>query len=171
MDNGISLFDIIFLLVLLIMVVRGAFRGFITEISLMAAPLLGILCAVLFSNLLAGVVALITGAGESIWNHIIAFLIIFLLVYLLVFFIQGFLLDIVSRLNLDNLDRALGIILGLVEGVLIIAIFLIIASWLPVQGLKSPLKTSIFYNFLMPFLPSVPDIFNLLPLKEACSKI
>jgi membrane protein required for colicin V production len=171
MTNGVSFLDIIFLLILLILVVRGAFRGFITEISLMAAPLLGILCAVLFSNLLANVVALITGTKESIWNHIIAFLIIFLLVYLLVFFIQGFLLDIVNRLNLHNLDRALGIILGLVEGVLVIAILLIIASWLPWQGLKQSLQTSIFYNFLMPFLPSIPDIFNLLPLKEACSKI
>ncbi len=171
MSSGISFLDIIFLLILLILVVRGAFRGFITEISLMAAPLLGILFAVLFSNLLVNVVALVTGAKESIWNHIIAFLIIFLLVYLLVFFIQGLLLDIVGRLNLHNLDRALGIVLGLVEGVLVIAILLIIASWLPLPGVKQPLQTSIFYNFLMPFLPSVPDIFNLLPLKEACLKI
>ncbi|MEJ2664820.1 MAG: CvpA family protein [Spirochaetia bacterium] len=171
MPDGISILDIVFLLILLILIIRGGFRGFVTEISLMAAPILGILCAVLFSNMLSDVTAMLTGAKDSIWNHIIAFLIIFLLVYLLVYLIQGFFLNLIGRLNLENLDRALGVILGLVEGVLVVAILLIIAHWLPWEGLQQLLQHSIFNIIFTPFLPSMPDIFNLIPLREACLKI
>jgi membrane protein required for colicin V production len=171
LSDGLALIDIVFFLILIICMVRGGMRGFIFEVSAVAAPLLGILAAVLFSNLLAEVVALITEAKESIWNHIIAFLVIFLAVYLLIFFIQGFLQNIISKLNLDNLDRVLGGILGLVEGILVIAIILILCQWIPLEGLHQSLKGSLFFTILNPFLPSIPDIFKLIPLREACLKI
>ncbi len=171
MTESFTLLDVVFILILLILVIRGGMRGFVIEVSTMAAPILGILSAVLFSNLLADFVALLTGVKDSIWNHIIAFLVIFLLVYLSIFFIQGILQNIVIKLELHNLDRVLGSLLGLVEGILVIAIILILAHWIPIEGFKQSFGNSFFFNLLGPFIPSVPDIFELVPLREACLRI
>jgi membrane protein required for colicin V production len=166
-----SLLDVVFLLILAILVIRGALRGFVIEISTMAAPLLGIFCAVLFSNLLAGFIELLTGLKNSVWNYIIAFLVIFLFAYLCVFFIQGILQNIVAKLELHNLDRVLGALLGFIEGILVIALVLILAHWISIEGIKRIFDNSFFFNLLKPFIPSVYDILNMVPLKEACLKI
>jgi membrane protein required for colicin V production len=166
-----SLIDAVFILILGILVIRGALRGFVIEISTMAAPILGVFSAVLFSNLLTGFIELLTGLKNSIWNHIIAFLVIFLIAYLCVFFIQGILQNVVIKLELHNLDRVLGSLLGFIEGILVIAIILILAHWIPFEGIKRIFDNSFFFNLLKPFIPSVYDILNMVPLKEACLKI
>ncbi|MBN1798185.1 MAG: CvpA family protein [Spirochaetales bacterium] len=171
MISGFTIVDVVFVLIILILVIRGGMRGFIIEVSTLAAPLLGLLCAVIFSNLVTELVGLLTGMTNSIWNYIIAFLGVFLVVYLIIFFIQGTLQSIVTKLELHNLDRVLGSILGLVEGILIIAIILILAYWIPIEGLKQSFESSFFFNLLKPFIPSIPDIFKLVPLREACLKI
>jgi len=128
MQLNFSYIDIFFGVVLAIAAIRCAVKGFIAEALSMAAVIGGILIAVLLSGQVAKLFD--KWFGASSWNQLIAFLALFLLVYLVIKIIENILHDFLHALNIERLDNALGLFLGLVEGVLVIAILLIIMSWL-----------------------------------------
>ena len=150
--------DIVFALLVVIAAIRGAFRGFVTEVGSMAALILGFGAAIVFYK----PVALLLGRqfGQSMWNQLIAFLILFLLGYLLVKLVQRMLQNIIERLNLDRLDSALGFFLGLAEGLLVVGVVLFIINWQPFFDPKSMLGSSFFARMLFPVLPSPERIFG-----------
>jgi membrane protein required for colicin V production len=141
--------DIVFGLLVVIAAIRGAFRGFVTEVGPMAALIYKPLS-----------IRLTTQFGDSIWNQLIAFLILFLLVYLLVKLVQRLLQNVVERLNLDRLDSALGFFLGVAEGLLVVGVVLFIINWQPFFDPKSLLGSSFFARMLFPVLPSPERIFG-----------
>jgi len=150
--------DIVFGLLVVIAAIRGAFRGFVTEVGSMAALILGFGIAIIFYKSLS--ILLSTQFGESMWNQLIAFLILFLLVYLLVKLVQRLLQNVVERLNLDRLDSALGFFLGIAEGLLVVGVVLFIINWQPFFDPKSILGSSFFARMLFPVLPSPERIFG-----------
>jgi len=150
--------DIVFALLVIIAAVRGAFRGFVTEVGSMAALILGFASAIVFYKPVA--LLLDRQFGHSMWNQLIAFLILFLLVYLLVKLVQRMLQNIIERLNLDRLDSALGFFLGLAEGLIVVGVVLFIINWQPFFDPKSLLGSSFFARMLFPVLPSPERIFG-----------
>jgi len=150
--------DIVFALLVVIAAIRGAFRGFVTEVGSMAALILGFGAAIVLYKPVA--LLLDKRLGPSIWNQLIAFLILFLLGYLLVKLVQRMLQNIIERLNLDRLDSALGFFLGLAEGLLVVAVALFIINWQPFFDPKSLLGSSFFARMLFPVLPSPERIFG-----------
>ena len=58
------------------------------------------------------------------WTPVIAFLVVFLVVYIVVKIVEKLLDGIFDRLNLERLDKALGLFLGIAEG--IVAVCLIV---------------------------------------------
>ena len=150
--------DIVFALLVIIAAIRGAFRGFVTEVGSMAALILGFGAAIVLYKPVA--LLLDKRFGPSIWNQLISFLILFLLGYLLVKLVQRMLQNIVERLNLDRLDSALGFFLGLAEGLLVVAVALFIINWQPFFDPKSLLGSSFFARMLFPVLPSPERIFG-----------
>jgi membrane protein required for colicin V production len=150
--------DIVFALLVIIAAIRGAFRGFVTEVGSMAALILGFGAAIVFNKPVA--LLLDRQFGQSMWNQLIAFLILFLLGYLLVKLVQRMLQNIIERLNLDRLDSALGFFLGLAEGLLVVGVALFIINWQPFFDPKSLLGSSFFARMLFPVLPSPERIFG-----------
>jgi membrane protein required for colicin V production len=150
--------DIVFALLVIIAAVRGAFRGFVTEVGSMAALILGFASAIVFYKPVA--LLLDNQFGHSMWNQLIAFLILFLLAYLLVKLVQRMLQNIIERLNLDRLDSALGFFLGLAEGLIVVGVVLFLINWQPFFDPKSLLGSSFFARMLFPVLPSPERIFG-----------
>ena len=66
--------DIVFALLVVIAAIRGAFRGFVTEVGSMAALILSFAAAIIFYKPVA--LILERQFGHSLWNPLIAFLIL-----------------------------------------------------------------------------------------------
>ncbi len=121
--------DYVFLGIILIAAIRCAVRGFVTEVLSMAAVILGIAAAVIFSSSLSGVVE--KYVGQTMWSQIIAFLAIFIVVYLVVKLLEGILNKVLDKINLEKLDHSLGLILGIVEGVILIVLVVFVMQIQP----------------------------------------
>jgi membrane protein required for colicin V production len=150
--------DIVFALLVVIAAIRGAFRGFVTEVGSMAALILGFGAAIVLYKPVA--LLLERQFGHSTWNQLIAFLLLFLLGYLLVKLIQRMLQNVIERLNLDRLDSALGFFLGVAEGLLVVAAALFVINWQPFFDPGNLLGSSFFARMLFPVLPSPERIFG-----------
>jgi membrane protein required for colicin V production len=153
-----EIIDIVFALLVVIAAIRGAFRGFVTEVGSMAALILGFGAAIVLYKPVA--LLLERQFGHSTWNQLIAFLLLFLLGYLLVKLIQRMLQNVIERLNLDRLDSALGFFLGVAEGLLVVAAALFVINWQPFFDPGNLLGSSFFARMLFPVLPSPERIFG-----------
>jgi len=128
MQISFDYIDILFGALILIAVIRCINKGFVAEALSMAAVILGIFIAVIFASQAAKLID--KWLGHSAWNQLVAFLALFLIVYLIVKILQNALHSIFEKLHLDRLDKALGLFLGLIEGVLLVAVLLFGMNWI-----------------------------------------
>jgi membrane protein required for colicin V production len=142
--------DIVFLIIVVILAIRAAMRGFVKELLGTAALILGIAGAVLFSGLVATLLEPYVGGG---WAQIIAFLALFIVIYLVVKIFESALNKLIERIHMDQLDHALGFFLGLVEGVLVVFVLILLIQIQPFFPPEQLLADSLFARFLLPFLP------------------
>ena len=152
---SINQLDIVFALIILLASIRGAVRGFVSEVLSMASVILAVAAAVLFSSHLAALISEIFGA--SIWSQVIAFLALFVVVYLIVKLLEGLLHSGVEKLHLRKLDRVLGFLLGIAEGFLVVFVALFLLHLQPFFDVRSLLQGSLFARFLIPLLVPAHD--------------
>lgn len=155
---NMSPLDITFLLVLAVIVIRAMIRGFVEEFGSVAAFFLGVLAAFLFSGLVAPLLEGIM--GQSVWNQVVAFLGLFLITYLLVKLFEAGLRNLIERAELENLDKALGFFLGLVEAVLVVFILVFLLYIQPFFEVDALIMESWFGRVLSPFFPYAADIIT-----------
>ena len=133
-----AIIDIVFLIIILVMAIKGAVNGFIAEVFGKAAFLVGLLVGVLFYNDLA--VVLVQWISVVFLAQVVSFLLLFILTFLLIKVIQHVLGGIFKGDILGSLNRALGFFLGLAEGVLIVAMILLVLHvqpWTPIPTPRS----------------------------------
>ena len=150
--------DIVFAIIILILAIRAAIRGFVKELLGTAALILGIVAAVAFSGLAAQLIENLM--GESVWSPVIAFLVIFLLVYLVVKIFETALNRLIERTHLNQLDHALGLFLGVVEGIVVVFVFLMLIQIQPFFEPESLMADSIFARILLPFMPFAAEFLR-----------
>ncbi len=150
--------DVVFLVLIFVLAIRGAIRGFVTEIGSVAALVIGLGGAILFYKPLAALIGRLF--GSSMWNPLIAFLILFLLLYLVIKLLERLLHAMFDKLNLERLDRAIGFFLGLAEGLLAVCVLLFLLNWQPLFDARRLLEHSLFARVLSPILPSPQRIFG-----------
>jgi len=150
--------DVVFLVLILVLAIRGAIRGFVTEIGSVAALVIGLGGAILFYKPLAALIGRLFGI--SMWNPLIAFLILFLVLYLVIKLLEHLLHSLFDKLNLERLDRAIGFFLGLAEGLLAVCVLLFLLNWQPLFDARKLFEHSLFARFLSPILPSPQRIFG-----------
>lgn len=148
---NLSPLDIIFLVILLIATFRCIIKGFVSEVMSLAALILGIGGAVLFSG--AGTQFLDNQFGPSGWNQVISFLVIFLVLYILVKAFEGGIKRLLERLNLGSLDRALGFFLGITEGFILISVIIIIMRLQPFFNVTELIESSIIAGIVINIIP------------------
>ncbi len=121
--------DIIFIVVIIFFTVRCIIKGFVTEFLSMAAVIGGIGAGIFFSGSISRYIDLYI--GKSAWNYLISFLILFIIVYLIIKMIEKMLCRFVERVELEQLDRALGLFLGVFEGAVIVLIIIMLIKLQP----------------------------------------
>ncbi len=154
----IAAFDIVSLVIILILAVRAAFRGFIDEFLSIASIFLGLIVAVLFTGKAA--VLIDSYVHNTFWSPIIAFLVLFLIVYLVVKLFENALNSLTDKVHLEKLDQSLGFFFGIVEGGIIVIILVFILEIQPLFDTSSLFDNSIAYQIADKIIPLGKELFD-----------
>ena len=152
-------FDIIVIVIISFCLIRGAFKGFIGEIS----GIIGVIAAFYGAYTYY---PMITVYGEkwienSVIRNILAFFLIFCAVLIGIGFVSLLIRKLLNLVFLGWVDRTFGLIFGAAKGVLIVAvIFIMITSFFP----KNPdfLTTSKF----SPYVAKVSEAMTIFVSKD-----
>jgi membrane protein required for colicin V production len=151
---NIAAIDIIFIALGLILIIRCALRGFIGELMSMASVVLGVLGGIFFYRSGAAFIRE-KFLDVKILPEMLAFIALFLIIFMAVKILEYLLQDIILRINLGGVDRFLGIIFGIGEGILLICLALFLLSVQPLFDPAPFLERSFFARLLMPFVGAV----------------
>lgn len=146
----LAVVDFVFASIVLIMVVRCALRGFVEEFLSVASLVVGVLFAVLFFR--PGAAFAVKTLGIKILPEVAAFAALFLIAFIAVKILEKILADVVRQVDVLGLDKGLGIVLGLVEGLLFVSVVLFLLSVQPLFDTAALLKNSVFAKYLMPLV-------------------
>ena len=117
--------DLLFLLIALFFVIKGFFRGFISEFMSMAALIAGLATALVFQNQVS--VLLKDMIKSDTFRPLVAFFLIFIGTYILIKLLELMLHNAIEAIKMNSLDRLLGFVWGLFETsvIILIVVFLI----------------------------------------------
>lgn len=150
--------DIASLVILLVLGLRAAIRGFVTEFLAVAGVLLGALAGWLFSANLANLLGQWIGPGPL--NQVLAFAALFVLVFLLMLIFRSALQHIVNGFELERLDHVLGTVVGVLEGLVLVFLLVILIELLNIEALAPTFHGSVTWNFFHPFIAEAQKAVN-----------
>jgi len=143
--------DVFFTVIVLFMTIKAIVRGFVREFMGLAGIGVGILLGVLFSALLGDFIG--ANFGYSNWNQVIAFLIIFLVSYVLIKIFENGLNALVDKINLDRLDKSLGLFFGIIEGAALVMIIVFVIEVQPLINTEKIESESWYIQTIHKFMP------------------
>lgn len=143
--------DIVFTLIILVMTIKAIFRGFVSEFMGIAAVGFGILFGIVFSSSLGLFISQRFGIVN--WSQIIAFLAIFIATYFIIKMLEKGISTIIDKINLDKLDRSLGLFFGIIEGLVVVLLIVFIIQIQPVFDTTKIETESIYFQNIQKFLP------------------
>lgn len=145
-----SFIDIVFSVIVLFIAISACVHGFIAEIFGKIAVIASFFTAFYFCGKLAAKMQnIISVKGVCI---AVSFAILFIATFLAVKIIQTAIKSLFSGDILKSLDRVLGFILGLFEGLLVISAILILLISQPWFSLDRLLDSSFYWSMLDSFL-------------------
>lgn len=159
-----NIVDLVLVIILIAGAVHGFVRGFFVEFASVAALVLGVLCALLFSVYLrAWLSGVVSWRPETI--KVVAFLLIFISVVITVHLIAHALEKFVRAIALGPLSRVGGAIFGLIKTAFIVSFLMYVIAKIEAYDVtiipKQPKSESKYYKPIEKLLP------NILPfLKE-----
>lgn len=150
--NNISVIDMIFFILIILMIIHGYVKGFIGELFSWAALVLAIFGAVFLYP--AGAEFIRTKAFQNVRYvpEILAFIAIFIVIMLLIKILEYMLKDVAAGAILGGVNKLLGAVFGLVEGVALTAIILFVFTIQPVFDVSKILEDSILARILLPLI-------------------
>ncbi|MBI9106896.1 MAG: CvpA family protein [Spirochaetales bacterium] len=150
-DFTILPIDVFFTIIILFMMIKAIVRGFVTEFMGLAGFGMGILFGVLFSALLGDFIS--SNFGHSNWNQVIAFLLIFLVTYVLIKVFENGLNALIDKINLDKLDKSLGLFFGIIEGAALVMIIVFVIEIQPLINTEKIESESWYIQTIHKFMP------------------
>jgi membrane protein required for colicin V production len=157
--------DWIFIVVLVLLGIRCMVSGFVAEVLSVAAILVGLLAALVFYRAAAG---LLVGWGlaarPAALPGILGFAAVFLIGFLAMKLVERLITEGIEAAELGSVDRSLGLLLGLAEGLLLICIVLVAMSLIEpafksIPGYAKLLQGSAFAKFILPIVgPKVAEM-------------
>jgi membrane protein required for colicin V production len=147
-----AVIDIVFIVLIFIMVVRCALRGFITEVMSMAAVVLGLLAAFFFYKQGAAFIRTKILEDVEVLPELIAFVSLLVIVFFAIKILERIIHDIISRIHLGGVDRTLGLVFGLLEGLLLVCLILAVIRIQPLFSPEPLLENSFFAKLLGPLV-------------------
>ncbi|MDR2184520.1 MAG: CvpA family protein [Treponema sp.] len=147
--------DIVFAVLAVILIIRASLRGFVEEFMAMASLVLGLLGSVLFYKN-AGIFIRERYMPEvRVIPEILGFLSLFLITFLLIKILARILEDIIQRIHLGGVNRFLGFLFGILEGLTLISLILVVLIVQPLFDSGPLLGESYFAHFLLPLIGMV----------------
>lgn len=145
--------DIVFFVIVLGFAVFGAINGFLNEVFGKAAPVVSAWAALLFYS------RLVSPIESHLKVHFVsvalAFLLIFIISFIIMKIVQAAVKNIFGGEIFRDLDRFLGFVFGLAEGLVIVGVILIFMQAQPWFKTGPVLSGSLFARILQPLI-SVP---------------
>jgi membrane protein required for colicin V production len=143
--------DLVFLVLLALLTLRGFLKGFTGEFISLASIALGLIGAVFFFRS-GGAFIRLQYLAMPVLPEILSFIAIFLIVFIAGKILEKILKDIIDKLNLEKLDKGLGLFLGLAEALALISIILLFLFLQPLFNAHNLLAGSVFARMLLPFI-------------------
>ena len=149
--SNLSVIDMVFIALIILMVVHGYVKGFVEEIFSWATIVLAIWMAVLFYS--AGAAFIRTKIMENvrIVPEILAFVAIFVIVTFILKMLERILKDVIQGSKLGTLNKVLGAVFGVIEGFAITTLILFVLRVQPLFDASSIIGESVFAEILLPF--------------------
>jgi membrane protein required for colicin V production len=154
----VALIDVIFLIVMVIVAIGATIKGFIHEFFGKVAFFLGLLCAVLFYDDFTPIV--MKYVKTEFLAPILSFLLIFIIIYLIISIIKVFVGKLFQGEVMGGLNRLLGFFFGAAEGLLIVAVIIILLTAQPWIDVSRLFANSIFFGILKGFLVEPTNYLN-----------
>lgn len=143
-----SVIDIVFGVIVLAFAFMAWRKGLIAEVLGKLAPIISLLVAALFFGQLAPHVVKVAPIPHAL-SAVVAFLVLFVGTFIIIKILQVVLSGLVSTIDVFKLDKLLGLILGAVEGLFIVAAIMIILLAQPwFTNLHDVIHESIFWILL-----------------------
>ena len=155
MEN-FQVIDIIFIVLIVLMIIHGYVRGFITELFSWAAIVVAVLAAVFLHPPGAALIRERLMPNVRYVPELLSFVGVFIVAIILCKFLERILKNVVSGANLGSLDKILGAAFGLIEGGAITALILFVLSVQPLFDVSNILRDSVFAQLLLPQLSRLP---------------
>ena len=137
--------DLLFLLIAVFFVIKGFFRGFISEFMSMAALIVGLIAALVFQNQAAGLLK--DMIKNDTLRPLVAFFLLFIGTYILIKLIELMLHNAIEAIKMNSLDRLLGFVWGLLETAVIILIVVYLIYHLKFKAGISFLEESVVAKY------------------------
>lgn len=157
-----NIVDIILIIILVAGAINGFIKGFFVEFASVAAIVLGVLCAMLFSpSLIRELHGLVSWSTATI--KVISYLVIFVSVVVVVHVIANLLEKSVRAVALGSLSRVAGAIFGVVKTAFILSLLMYVIGRIESFDVtiipKGPKHESKYYA---PIEKLVPNLFPFL---------
>jgi membrane protein required for colicin V production len=152
--------DWIFTGIVVIMAVRCFSRGFVRELLSVAAYVVGLFAGLMFSNSLIDLSAEKLGiAGlPPTMLYVLAFIVCFVLGFLVMKLIARLLHEGLEAAKLDVIDKILGLILGIGEGLIVVSLVLLILDIQEFFDVEKLLSGSLFATTILPIIgPTIQE--------------
>ena len=138
--------DWIFSIIILIFAISGVIKGFIDNVFGKIAFVAGILLAYLFYKDIA--TGLLKDIKIPVAANVIAILLIFVVTFLVIKIIQMIVAKVFEWSILKSLDRTLGFIFGIVEGLALVCLIVFLLSAQPFFNTQTIFDGSFYYNII-----------------------
>ena len=150
--SDLPVIDYFFIFLALLMLIHGYVKGLIEELFSWAALILAIWAAVLLNPAGAAFIRERTMQNVRVVPELLAFLAIFILVMAVIKLLERVLKDVVAGANLGTVNKILGALFGLIEGVAFTALIIFVLTVQPLFDASNILRESIFVQYLLPFI-------------------
>jgi membrane protein required for colicin V production len=153
---NMAIIDIIFMVLIFILILRCTLRGFVREVMSMASVVLGLLAALLFYKPGAAFVRTKILEDVEVLPELIAFVSLMIIVFIVIKILEHIIQDIISRITLlGGIDHSLGLVLGFLEGLLLVSLILFVLSIQPLFNPEPILENSFFAKLLNPLIGEI----------------
>jgi len=154
-----NVIDILIILIIIFFSIKGFIKGFVHELFSLLIIVLGLIISFLFYRSIGSI--LFDYIKNRELSLILSFLSIFLLVTVILLVLRNRMIDLVDDLNLRDIDRFLGLFIGMGKGFLLSSAFLVFLTNHPVMDIDSVISNSLFYPIIervfFSFLSLLPE--------------
>jgi membrane protein required for colicin V production len=150
--SNLPFIDWLFIGLIVLMVIHGFVKGLIEELFSWAALILAIWTAILLYQPGGAFIRTKTMESVRVVPELLAFIVIFGIILLTVKILERVFRTIIQGANLGGLNRFLGGIFGIIEGLAFTALIIFVLSVQPLFDASNILGESFFSRLLSPFI-------------------